>query len=211
MKMFKLLTLLFLALSSTAYAETLKYEQVHKIAFKAVTEYFSYIDTIEVKDVKAFCPSYNGLSSDERQNFFAHLLTGISKYESSFKKDTTFSENSGVSSKGLIGLSYKITQNKNYQKYGCYAIKEKKDIMNPGKSMRCAMAIIEKWLRSDKVISHQYKNIKGNRVYRGAARYWSTLRTPYKVTLVNYNNRVVTVGKRALVISSIKKNYPLCF
>ena len=212
MKILKFLALLIITLN-TAYAgkQKLTYEQVNKIAYSAVTEYFSYIDTIEISDIKKFCPKYNELSSYEKQKFFGHFLTSISFYESSFIKDTSFSENSGVESKGLIGLSYKITQAKSYQRYGCYSIKTKEDIMNPNKSMRCALAIIEHWLRKDKVISGQYRNIKGKKIYTGAARYWSTLRSPYKVTLRNYNNRVVTVGKRALVISKIKANYPVCF
>ena len=195
---------------STAYGETLSYKQVNKIAYESVKNYFSYIDTIEVSDVKDFCPNYNSLSSYERQKFFSHLLTSMSYYESSFKTTTSFSENSNVSSKGLIGLSYGSTQYKTYQKYGCYSIKVEEDILDPSKSMRCALGIMENWMRKDKALSGKKKSIKGKTTYTGAARYWSTLRSPYKVVLKNYNNRVVTVGKRSLVISKIKENYPIC-
>ncbi len=210
MRVLGLLALFILTLN-TASAEKLTYDQVNKIAYSAVKNYFSYIDTIEVSDIKHFCPKYNELSSYEKQVFFGHLLTNISFYESSFIKTTSFNENSGVQSKGLIGLSFKATQYKIYQKNGCYIIKTKEDIMDPAKSMRCALAIIETWMRKDKVISGEYKKINGKKSYTGAARYWSTLRKPYKVILRNYNNREVTVGKRALVISKISENYKTCF
>lgn len=210
MKMLKLMAL-FLITINTAVAEKMTYEEVHQVAFKAVTNYFSYIDTLEAKDIKSFCPNYETLSSDERQTFFAHLLTGISYYESSFIKNTSFTENSGVDSIGLIGLSFKATQAKSYQKNGCYVIKTAEDILDPEKSMRCAMAIIETWMRNDEVISAEKKTLEGETIYLGAARYWSTLRNPYEVTLRNYNNRVVTVGKRKLVIAKIKENYKMCF
>lgn len=210
MKVMSLLALIFLTIN-TAKAETLTYGQVHKIAYSAVKDYFSYIDTVEVSDIKNFCPKYNELSAYEKQTFFAHFLTSISFYESSFKKTTTFTENSGVKSKGLIGLSFKATQYPIYQRNGCYIIKTKEDIMEPSKSMRCAMAIIETWMRKDRVLSGEHKKLNGKKSYSGPARYWSTLRSPYQVTLTNYNNRVVTVGKKAKVIAKIKANYGTCF
>ena len=73
------------------------------------------------------------------------------------------------------------------------------------------MAIIETWMRKDSAISTQYTNAEGKKRYKGAARYWSTLRNPYQVTLKNYNNQVVTVGKKQKVIDRIKSNYSLCF
>jgi hypothetical protein len=201
----------FFFLFNTVSARTLTYGEVNKIALEAIQGYFSYIDTLETKDIDKFCPNYDSLSADERQRFFSHLLTSISFFESSFKLNTSFKENSGVSSKGLIGLSFGATQQKSYKKNGCYIIKTAEDILDPLKSMRCGMAIVETWMRKDNYLANQYTNSEGKRRYQGAARYWSTLRKPYQVTLKNYNNQVVTIGKRQKVIDKVKANFSQCF
>lgn len=191
-------------------AKTMSYSEVYDIALDTVENHFSYIDNLDFKDTESFCPNFETLSANEKHRFFAHLITNISFFESGFKVNTSFNENSGVKSKGLVGLSFGATQQGVYQKNGCHVINESKDILVPSKSLRCGMAIIETWIRRDGYLSHQYKN-SGKNVYRGSARYWSTLRRPYKVTLKNYNNQVVTVGKKDKVIKRLKNNFSECF
>jgi hypothetical protein len=153
-----------------------------------------------LSDMKDFCPQYKTMSQDEREDFWAHLVTTMSRYESGFNSNTKLGENNGNISRGLLQISYKSIS-RPYRSNGCSVIKSDSDLHVAQKNLQCGFAIISTLTKQDGTLS-------ANR--RGAARYWSVLRTPYSV-YVKSLNKTVRVGKKLNIISDLKKSYPVCF
>jgi hypothetical protein len=153
-----------------------------------------------LSDMKDFCPQYKNLSQDEREDFWAHLVAAMARYESGYNSKTTLGENNGNISRGLLQISFGSLST-TYKKNGCSVIKSEADLHVAQKNIECGFAIITTLTKRDNTLAE-------NRL--GAARYWSVLRTPYKV-FVRSLNRTVNVGKKLNIISDLKGKYPVCF
>jgi hypothetical protein len=195
------ITLVATLLSCHAYAETLSYGEVRDLGKKILSKGDYGLADSEPDDIKSFCPKYKSLSDEGRRTFWAHLVTNIARYESSFSTSTTFTENNGNTSRGLLQISYGSIDD-NYKDNGCDVITSASSLMEANKNLQCGFAIISYWVEKDGNLA------SGNE--SGASRYWSTLRKPYKVTLKK-TGKTVTVGKKDLIINHIKDNYSECF
>ncbi|WP_290730515.1 transglycosylase SLT domain-containing protein [Halobacteriovorax sp. JY17] len=194
-----LFTFLVLSLSINASAARMNYSSVQKEAKIIIQDEFSSLADYNISDIKNVCPSYDSFSQDERETFFSHLVASITNFESSYNPNTTFGENNGNTSTGLLQISPKSIS-KLYKNNGCKGATSVEALKDSKTNIRCGLAIMKTWIAKDQVLS------SGN---KGAARYWSTLRTPYKVYIASVK-KTVTVGKLKQVSSLLQKNFPSC-
>ena len=161
------------------------------------------------KDVVNFCPNYFSLNKKDQKIFWVHLFSSIAKRESAFDPDNKNDESIlqpdlKAISRGLLQISYSSAKNRNYRKNGCQ-FNENLELHRPDVNLTCGVAIFEH-LSKDGCISCK----KGNK-WKGVARYWSTLRTPYQISCPNCSTGVVNIGKKAEIIEEIEKLYRPCF
>lgn len=123
------------------------------------------------KDIKAFCPSYAKLSSDQRVEFYAQLISRMAKFESSYKPDTFFVECSakastygssgkyfpergakpycipGSSKDGGVAISRGLLQMsiESAQGYNC-PLSDPKELHDPYKNLSCAMRVMNRFI-----------------------------------------------------------------
>jgi len=76
------------------------------------------------------------------------------------------------------------------------------DLKDPQKNIECGLAIMTTLVSEIGFMSKS--------AHQGASAYWSTLRNPYKAYIKSLD-KTVSIGKRKLVIESLKMNYPRCF
>ena len=144
------------------------------VAHSDWTDYLSEVlETSELPDLVPsdalnFCPRYGVLARTERRDFWAHLLSIMSKYESDFKPETQYQEpeppqGPGTLSVGLLQLSASD------KAYGgrCSGIDAVK-LRSPKPNLNCAVTVLSKWVKSDGVIASTSN--------KGGGRYWSVLR-----------------------------------
>ncbi len=191
---------LMVSFSFSANAKVMTYNEVKTMAKSILNENDYGLSNAKMADIASFCPTYKTLSADEKEDFFAHLVASISTYESGYNTETTFVENNGNISAGLLQISYPSLSSI-YKKNGCYA-KSTEDLKDAKKNIQCGFAIISTLVKSGGVLA--------NGETSGASRYWSTLRTPYKVHLKKLD-KTVTVGKKTIIIGDLKKNFTRCF
>ncbi len=126
------------------------------------------------KDVQYFCPAYPLLAKSERRKFWVGLLSAMAKPESNFKPHRFYREKfrdrkgQAVVSRGLLQISI---ESANQKRYGC-AITDAVKLHDPAINLRCGVKIMSKWVATDGIIAKDHKA----RSYKGASRYWSTLR-----------------------------------
>jgi hypothetical protein len=137
-------------------------------AVKATT-----LATIAPKDIRTFCPAYEGLDADKRSRFWAGLLSAMAKRESGFKPETKYVEpdivdanSQNVVSRGLLQISM---ESANQKAYGC-GIQQAQDLHEVDVNLNCAARIMRHWVEKDGLIAAASKPAVG------AARYWSVLR-----------------------------------
>lgn len=182
-------------------AKVMSYDEV-KVLSKSILVKNSYGLTDAVfGDINSFCPRYYSFGQDGRKDFFANLIASMSKYESGYNTNTTFAENNGNVSAGLLQISYG-SLSPIYKKNGCSVISSKADLRDAEKNIKCGLAIISTLVKKDKNLAKSPTS--------GASRYWSALRSPYKV-YIKALKRTVQVGKKNLIIKDIKTAYPACF
>jgi hypothetical protein len=193
-------TCLMVCFSFSANAEVMTYTEVKNMAKSILSENDYGLPNAKMADITSFCPTYNSLSADEKEEFFAHLVASISTYESGYNTQTTFVENNGNISAGLLQISYPSLSSI-YKKNGCNA-NSTEDLKDAKISLQCGFAIISTLVKSGGFLANGQTS--------GASRYWSTLRTPYTVHLKKLN-KTVTVGKKTIIIGDLKKKYARCF
>jgi hypothetical protein len=181
-------------------AKTLSYAEVKSIAKNVLEERDYGLTDAKLNDITAFCPSYNSLSQDEREDFFAHLIASMARYESSFNAKTTFMENNGNVSAGLLQISLGSI-NPIYRKNGCSVISSASDLQDPKKNIQCGFGIISTLAKKDGFLADGPS--------KGASRYWSVLRAPYTVYIKSLK-KTVKVGKKFQVIKELNENYSNC-
>lgn len=115
------------------------------------------------RDLNDWCPGYWEATEHQRDVCWLRLLGGLVKFESSFKPEDKFKEPSGNWSVGLMALSPK--ECKNYETVDM--------LQQPLLNLSCGIGKFADLIERDGYIAGPEKSL-------GAAKYWSTLRAPYK-------------------------------
>jgi len=130
--------------------------------------------TTSVKDAKKYCPKYSSLSRDQRKAFYIMLISSMARFESSFKPETTYTEDFKdsqglwVKSRGLLQIS---KESANQSAYGCKIV-DKEDLHLPAVNLACGVKILNYWIKKDGYVGTY---LSKTQIY-GGARYWSVLR-----------------------------------
>ncbi len=130
----------------------------------------------EPTDVKEYCPKYKKLSYEERLQFYVMLISSMARFESGFDPKTKhtedFKDSNGVPvvSRGLLQMSYESAVD-----YGC-KLKNPQTLHNAEANLRCAVKILNSWVKRDKKIGSWGVKSSGKPDHLGGGRYWSVLR-----------------------------------
>lgn len=138
------------------------------------------------RDLEVFCPGYRQASLAQRQNCWLLLVAAIAKFESAFKPATSFREPDGNYSVGLLALSPGECPN--------------------APTMKALMVAVPNLVCGVNKMAHligKHGYIDGPADGRGASRYWSTLRAPYK-RWDPTRNRWLNLGKRNLILPLVR-------
>lgn len=143
-------------------------------------------DLERARDVELFCPGYSAGTRAQKELCWVFIVAALSKYESAFRPETTFREPDGNYSVGLMALSPKE----------CPNAPTLEALKNPVPNLICGTNRMALLIRL-------YGNIDGPAERRGASRYWSTLRKPYKYWDAS-RNKHLNLGKRDLIIPLVR-------
>lgn len=122
-------------------------------------------------DIADYCANYRNLDLANKKNFWVYFISSITQFESAFDPTSVYQEsfdNSAgepVLSVGLLQLSIEDAR-----PYKCAEIQTSADLKDPLKNLACGIRIFNRWIAGDGVIR---SNVGG---WKGAARYWSTIR-----------------------------------
>lgn len=132
------------------------------------------IAQLELGNPNAFINGYSTLSPALRIKFWAELLIAVAKFESSWNPHDVFHEPPplGVDSIGLLQLSYQDQENYKLEPLNHAA----RSLDDPLVNLRCAVIIFATLVERDKTVANSASG-----KFRGAARYWSTLRAGSKL------------------------------
>lgn len=145
------------------------------IVAKALDEVGSELLKAEPKDAAAFCKNFKSV---DRKQFYIMLISGLARFESSFKPETTYIEDKkdaqgkAVTSRGLLQLSLESGNS-----YGC-SLKKDQDLHDVETNLRCGVRILARWIPKDGVL----RGGDSQSGWRGAARYWSPFRKDSRVS-----------------------------
>lgn len=146
-------------------------------AMRVVDEEFESLD--QAQDANLFCPTYDRLSREQKTNFWAQLIAGMSYYESGWSPVSRMQETSlgtdsvtgkPVYSEGLLQLSYQDIRGYSFCEFDWNKDKNlsskdpQKSILDPFKNLRCGIKILSSQLARKKEI------VVGNGVY------WAVIR-----------------------------------
>ena len=140
-------------------------------AYEVISEFENTLLVNIPTDIKSFCLNYLNLDIEKRKVFWISFLAAITRFESFFNPEVKYKENfkdrhgDYIISRGLLQLSIESALG-----YRC-EIDYAEQLHDPKTNLKCAIKIINRWIKKDGVIS-----VKLNKAWRGAARYWSTLR-----------------------------------
>jgi hypothetical protein len=129
------------------------------------------------KDIDSWCLNWSNV---DKVSFYSSLLSHMSKFESNFKPELTYTErfpdDSGnkVVSRGLLQVSYESCL-KGYK----VALAKGEELHGVEKNLECSVKILNRLVPEDGLISAK---IDGK--YKGGARYWSVLRPENKLSLI---------------------------
>lgn len=143
-------------------------------------------DLDRARDVEVFCPGYRQAPKAQKEMCWVFLVAAIAKYESAFKPETSFREPDGNYSIGLMALSPNE----------CPNARSFKELQSAIPNLICGTN------RMASLIGKR-GNIDGPEENRGASRYWSTLRKPYKYWDAS-RKKHLNLGKRDLVIPHVR-------
>jgi hypothetical protein len=132
-------------------------------------------------DVASFCPMYDRLGKQDRLNFWAEFISAVSKFESSWKATTRYTETtmgtdpvtgSQVVSEGLLQLSYQDVEWATFCEFD-WANDNKlypaltdarRSILDPYKNLSCGLQILNRQVK------------KKGAIALSSGVYWSVLR-----------------------------------
>ncbi|MCY0095061.1 hypothetical protein [Hoeflea ulvae] len=143
-----------------------------KFATEAMKQHGGALLNSTPKDISNWCPAYDRQSSEQRQAFWAFLMSSLMKYESNYDPSVTYTEpfedasGNKVVSRGLLQLSIESSNG-----YGC-GIADAKELHDPQINLSCSIRIMDRWIERDGVIAARTTAGK----WRGMARYWSPFR-----------------------------------
>lgn len=144
-----------------------------RVVVETVREEFDKLN--EAKDVEEFCPGYARASQAQKESCWQRLISAlVYKENDEFNPREVFVEPAGAPSVGLMMLS----------RGECRNAPTDEALKNPVENLRCGIKRMAKLIARGDCISCR----------RGAAAYWSTLRTPYKA--YGYN-----LGKKAEIVA----------
>lgn len=185
-----------------------RFDAVKKIANYIMEEgQVSDMDQVSFKDKNSFCPKYDTFDQSEKRDFWATLLGTMAIYESNIRPDVKYDEGqtstrlAGVTSRGLVQMSYNSAKQKRYVANGC-RLESPQQLHIPHVNLRCALAALKTLVKADGCLACDEN--------KGGARYWSTLREPYQVKN-RKTGKWVKIGKKRKVIDDLKKYKPNCF
>lgn len=129
---------------------------------------------LDLGNPDAFIPGYVKLSPDQQVTFWAELIISMAKHESNWNPQTKYLEPAplNIYSVGLLQLSYEDQPAYKLEPLD----KEKKSLEDPLVNLRCGVKIMARLVSKDGVVASGTKKQS-----RGAARYWSVLRTGAKL------------------------------
>lgn len=167
-------------------------------------------------DIAQFCPKFAKLPENQKEKFWANLVSEIAELESAQVPFTAFDEGTfskslnGVVSAGLTQISYSsVRVNACYRARGCNEINSTGDLINPKKHLACTVAVMSCLAEKGNCISCQNK-LTGS--WKGVAQYWSTLKTPHtKACALAGCTKVAKIGKKQQIINGLKRNASYCF
>lgn len=159
------------------------------------------MDQLQFADKDSFCPNYDSLDKAGRLDFWATLVAVMGTYESENRPGKTYDEGRtsralrGVTSVGVLQMSYGSSRQAVYQRNGCQ-LDSPEDLHDPRKNISCGLAAMKYLIDKDGYISRGHD--------RGAAKYWSVLRNPYRA-------KGAKLGKRPEIIADLKNEKSDCF
>lgn len=172
----------------------------------------NFVDDQVPSDILDFCPKYESLNLHQRKIVWIGLINEIAYRESLFvplvANDEGFytQKNSGVTSRGILQMSYSSLLSENYRNHGCEA-SSPEQVHDPIANLKCGLAIFSYLIGRDGCISCQRPDGRPG----GPSAYWSTLRAPYKLACTNCDGGEVPLGKRMNIIKSMSNRIPMCF
>ena len=159
--------------------------QFSGFADRALKTYGQHLTRTVPSDIGNYCPSYSSMSKEERRGFWSQLVSGLVKYESSYKPADRFNEAAmgidpttgrQVVSAGLMQLSYQDerTYSRVLPNQACALTAQRgAAIYDPETNLNCGVAILDYQVSRSNSISE----LAGRR-WTGGGSYWSVLRTP---------------------------------
>lgn len=143
-------------------------------------------DLEKARDKETFCPGYSSANAAQRANCWLLVVAAITKFESGFKPASMFREPDGKYSVGMLAMS----------PGECPNAPSLRHLQSAVPNLVCG---------TNKMASliARYGNIDGPASNRGASRYWSTLRAPYK-RWDPTRNRYLNLGKRNQILPLVR-------
>lgn len=169
--------------------EPLSWESAKAANYKWSNYVFNLIDKEEFNnfdratDATTFCPKYDQLSRLQKINFWGALISGMTKFESSYKATARMVEvglgkdpftGRQIASEGLLQLSYADAKYRSYCKMSWAADKNKADtdptktIFDPYVNLQCGVKILGRQIYE-----------KGKVAITSGA-YWSVIKPDHK-------------------------------
>ena len=159
----------------------------------AIDEIGSALLVSEPSDIDTFCPAYVDRDQDGRRAFWVSLLSAMARLESNFDPAVSYNEKENctypgckdefttqdgrpVVSRGLLQLSQ---ESANGYRNCSVPITNEELLHDPKVNLRCAVAIMARWVEADGKISQTEPP------WLGGARYWSVLRRQNKVDTIS--------------------------
>jgi len=145
-----------------------------RTAEKAVRQ--SRLPDILPNGIEDFCPAYAEKDRETRVKFWVGLLSAMARAESDCRTEVRHTEairdgrGRRVISRGLLQIS---VESANQGRYDC-RIGRVEELHDPVVNLRCAVKILEYWIRQDQTITSFAEASP-----QGGGRYWATLRPPH--------------------------------
>jgi len=143
-------------------------------------------DLEKARDKEIFCPGYANASALQRQNCWLLVVAAIAKFESAFNPSSSFREPDGNYSIGMMAMS----------PGECPNAPDHDDLQVAVPNLVCGTNRMASLIARDGYID-------GPHPRRGAARYWSTLRAPYR-RWDESRDRYLNLGKRNLILPLVR-------
>lgn len=142
-----------------------------RLALAGIDENGQGLLATQPADVAAYCPGYAQADAADRRAFWVGLMSALTRFESDFNPDVTFTEpdiidqqGNKVISRGLLQISQESANG-----YGC-RITDAQQLHDPATNLSCAARIMNRLVTRDGVIGST------SGPWKGMAAYWSPFR-----------------------------------